>query len=279
MVRLGVDGPEHRVDVLGQLAEPGLALAQQREFVYSVYRYVQVIKSPYYLAYAHPLGRTVLGANFGMMGADGFDVRDDRGRPLNSSDIRVSMGFMTATIARSFWYEKLYLGGSLKGIFETLDGTPHNTLAADFGALLRPNSFVTFGFSSQNFGAGTERIANVTRGGASFRIGLLTAAMEVNKYADGPVRLGLGGEFLLPEDLLQFGQVYLRVGLRSTDDTGERLQNDRHIVYPLVGPPAMSYGIGIFSAQAFGYGLQLDYTLVSMGALGLTDMLAIKMKF
>ncbi len=257
----------------------GLALSQQREFVYSYYRYVQDIASPYYLAYVHPLGRTVLGTNFGLMGVDGFDARDEAGRPVDGSDLRVSNGFWTVSLARSFWYEKLFLGGSLKTIFENIDSTNHNVLAADFGALLKPNSFVTFGFSSQNFGAGTDRIANVNRGGASFRVGLLTASMEVNKYADGPVRVGIGGEFLLPEDLLQVGQVYLRAGLRSTDDLERVLEGERSVVYPLVGPPALSYGIGIFSAQAFGYGLQLDYALISLGALGTADMLSAKMKF
>jgi hypothetical protein len=257
----------------------GLAITQQREFAYSYMRYVEEIDAPYYMAYAHPLGRTVLGGNFGMMGADGFDVRDAAGRPLDSSEVRVSNGFFTASIARSFWYEKLFLGGSLKTIFENVDGTNHNTMAADFGAMLRPNSFVTFGFSTQNFGPGTDRIATVTRGGAAFTFGLLTASMEVNKASDGPVRVGIGGEFLLPEDLLQVGQVYLRAGIHSADDLGEVLSGDRHLIYPLVGPPSLSYGVGIFSAQAFGYGLQFDYTLISMGALGTADMLTIKMKF
>lgn len=257
----------------------GLGLAQQREFVYSYFRYVQEIDAPYYLAYAHPLGRTVFGMNFGMMGADGFDVRDAQGRPLDSSDVRVSNGFINASVARSFWYEKLFLGGSLKTIFENIDGTSHNTVAADFGILLKPNSFVTFGYASQNFGAGTERVASVNRGGAAVRVGLFTASLEVTKFSDGPVRLGLGGEFLLPEDLLQVGQVYLRAGLRSTDDLGDVLERDRHLVFPLVGPPSLSYGIGVFSSQAFGYGLQFDYALVSMGALGTADMLTVKMKF
>lgn len=257
----------------------GLAMAQQREFVYSYYRYIQDIDAPYYLAYAHPLGRTVFGVNFGMMGADGFDVRDEFGRPQESSEVRVSNSFITATMARSFWYEKLFIGGSIRTIYESLGGTTHNIMAADFGALLRPNSFVTFGFSSQNFGAGTGRIAGVTRGGASVRIGLLTTSMEVNKYADGPVHMGIGGEFLLPEDLLQVGQVYLRVGLRSTDDLGEVQQDNRHMVYPLVGAPTLSYGIGVFSAQTFGYGMQFDYALISLGALGTADMLTLKVKF
>ncbi|MEK9665298.1 MAG: GNAT family protein, partial [Candidatus Nanopelagicales bacterium] len=43
---------------------------------------------------------------------------------------------------------------------------------------------------------------------ASFRMfGMLTTSLEVSKASDGPVRFGLGAEFMLPEDLLQLGQV------------------------------------------------------------------------
>ncbi len=258
----------------------GIALAQQREWAYSYYRYIQDIESPMYMAYVHPLGRTVIGANVAYLKVDGFDVRDGLGRPLNSSEVTVMDGFATLGIARSFWYEKVFLGLSVKAIHEDNDGTVRNVIVGDVGALLRPNSYVTFGFASQNFGAGAARIAPVTRGGASFRMfGLLTASMEVNKAADGPVRLGLGGEFMLPEDLLQIGQVYLRLGFRSTDDLGAVLEDGRSFLYPLIGSPKLSFGVGVFTAQAFGYGIHFDYALVSLGALGTADMLSLKVKF
>ncbi|MFH1726344.1 MAG: hypothetical protein ABII00_17170 [Elusimicrobiota bacterium] len=258
----------------------GLALTQQREFTYSYLRYIQEIDSPFYMAYAHPLGRTVLGVNGAYLSIDDFDVRDEQGRQLNSSDVRVQDGFATLSIARSFWYEKMFLGASLKAVHEDNDGTIHDILAGDFGALLRPNSYVTFGFASQNFGAGTTRIARITRGGAAVRLfDMLTTSIEINKAADGPVRMGLGGEFLLPEDLLQVGQVYLRVGYHSTDDMGRVLEDDRHMAYPLVGSPNLSFGIGLFTAQAFGYGIAFDYALVSLGTLGTADMLSLKLKF
>jgi hypothetical protein len=258
----------------------GLALAQQREFSYSYYRYVQDITSPLYMAYAHPLGRTVIGGNIAYLNVDGFDVRDSLGKPLNSSEVQVQNGFATLSIARSFWYEKMFIGSSVKWVHEDNDDTIRDVLVGDFGALLKPNSYVTFGFASQNFGAGSARVAQMTRGGASFRIfGLLTASMEVNKASDGPVRVGLGGEFTLPEDFLQLGQVYLRAGFRSTDDLGQVLESERSFLYPLLGSPKLSFGIGIFTAQAFGYGIAFDYALVSLGALGTADMLSLKVKF
>lgn len=257
----------------------GLALTQQREMSYGYLRHIQDTDSPFYMAYAHPLGRTVLGVNMGYMSIDGFEVRDSRGVPLQGDDVRVQDGFGTVGVGRSFWYEKLFLGGAVRVAHEDNAGTIHNAMSGDFGALLKPNQYITFGFSSQNFGAGS-RIASVTRGGAAIKsFDLLTTSIELSKPADGPMRLGLGGEFMLPEDMLQVGQVYLRMGYYSADDLGQVLKEDRSFLYPLIGSPKLSFGLGMFTAQAFGYGMNFDYTLVSYGALGTADMIQLKVKF
>ncbi|MBI2362083.1 MAG: hypothetical protein HYV15_01695, partial [Elusimicrobia bacterium] len=159
-------------------------------------------------------------------------------------------------------------------------GTIHNAMAGDFGALLKPNQFITFGFASQNLGANNSQIASVTRGGAAIKMfDLMTTSIEVAKPSDGPVRLGLGGEFMLPEDLLQVGQIYLRMGYYSADDLGQVLQEDRSFLYPMIGSPKLSFGLGMFTAQAFGYGINVDYTVVSYGSLGTADMMQVKVKF
>ena len=102
---------------------------------------------------------------------------------------------------------------------------------------------------------------------------------ELNKANDNTTRIGLGAEFILPEDLLQVGQLALRAGFHSADDMGQVLEQDRSFLYPLIGPPQWSFGIGLYSAQAFGYGLHFDYTMVSMGALGTGKMMSLKVKF
>lgn len=265
----------------------GLALAQQREFAWSHYNYVQDIggNSPFnpksmFMGYAHPLGRTVFGANFAYMSIDGFDVRDEAGHPLDGSGVRVQDGFFTLSAARSFWYEKLFLGGSLRGIYEDNAGTTHSVLAGDAGVLLRPNQYVTFGASAQNLGAGVEKVAQITRFGAAGRVlELLTLSAELNKANDNGTRIGLGAEFTLPEDMLQVGQLHLRAGFHNADDLGQPLEENRSFLYPLIGPPQWSFGIGLYTAQAFGYGLNLDYTMVSLGALGTGKMMSLKVKF
>ena len=258
----------------------GLALTQQREASYGYMRHIQDIDSPFYMAYAHPLGRTVLGANFGYLTVDGFEVRNSQGVPLQGEDVRVQDGFGTFGVGRSFWYEKVMLGASLRVAHEDNAGTIHNAMAGDFGALLKPNQYITFGFSSQNIGASNSQIASVTRGGAALKaFDLLTTSIEVSKPSDGPVRLGLGGEFMLPEDMLQVGQIYLRMGYYSADDLGQVLEEDRSFLHPLIGSPKLSFGLGMFTAQAFGYEINLDYTLVSYGSLGTADMIQVKVKF
>jgi hypothetical protein len=265
----------------------GLALSQQREFVYSHYSYVQEVggttplsPNSMYMGYAHPLGRTVFGGNFGYLSIDGFDVRDELGRPLDSSSVRVQNGFGAMSVARSFWYEKLFLGGSLRAIHSDNAGTVHDVMVGDAGALLRPNQYVTFGVSAQNLGAGVEKVAQVTRVGMAGRVfDLLTLTGEFNKANDNGTRVGLGFEFILPEDLLQVGQLALRAGFHNADDLGQVLEKDRSFLYPLISAPQWSFGIGLYTSQAFGYGFNFDYTMVSMGALGTGKMMSLKVKF
>lgn len=258
----------------------GLALTQQREAAYSYLRYIQDVDAPLYLAYAHPLGRTVFGANVAYMSVDGFDVRDVNGIPLDQTGVQVRNGFGTLSMARSFWYEKLFIGGSIKAIMEDNGGSRHTNMAGDFGVVLRPNQTISFGFATQNFGTGQTQVARVTRVGAGLRaFELLQLSLDVNKYSDSQARLGFGAEFTLPEDLLEVGQIAVRVGYYNTDEQGKVLEKNRHMMYPLVGAQGLSFGLGVYSAQAFGYGISFDYALVPMGALGIVDQLTVKVKF
>jgi len=93
----------------------GLALTQQKELVYSWLRYVQDVDSPLFIGYAHPMGRTVWGANLAYISVSGFDARDANGIPLSGESVNVRDGFLTVALARSFWYEKLFLGAPAHG--------------------------------------------------------------------------------------------------------------------------------------------------------------------
>ena len=257
----------------------GLGVTQQRELVYSYLRYVQDLSAPLYMAYAHPMGRTVWGANISYMTDSGFDVRDANGVPQPDTNIQVHYGFGTIAIARSFWYEKLFLGGGLREIHEDNGGNLHDTMVGDFGVLIKPNNVLSLGFAVQNFGTNVANAAAVTRGGAGFKLGdFVNLGLEVNKAQDTGAKFGVGAEFLVPEEYLELGQLTFRVGYFNSDNLGQSFSDTLKSLH-LDRTSGMSFGFGLYTSQAFGYGLGLDYAMVPFGALGTVDQISLKVKF
>ena len=147
----------------------GLAVTQQKEFVYSYLRYIQEVDSPLYMAYAHPMGRTVWGANIAYLSVDGFDVRDTNGIPQDDKTTQLRDGFVSVGLARSFWYEKFFVGGALRVVHEGIEGAQvtsvHDTLVADVGFLLKPNNVLSLCLAIQNFGSSVENVPGSKLGG------------------------------------------------------------------------------------------------------------------
>lgn len=257
----------------------GLAVTQQRELAYSYLRYVQEIDSPVYLGYAHPMGRTTWGANFAYLSVDGFDVRDAQGVPQQSETVSVRNGFGGVGLARSFWYEKLFLGGAMKVVHEDIAGSAKSSIVGDLGAILKPNSVLSLGFALQNFGTNSANVARITRGGAALRLGdFVTTSVELNKASDSGARIGIGGEFQLPEEYLDIGQLTLRMGYQNSDSLGQNF-DDTAKALRLDRASGISFGFGMYTSQAFGYGVSLDYAFVPYGALGTVDQISLKLKF
>lgn len=257
----------------------GLAVTQQRELAYSYLRYVQEIDSPVYLGYAHPMGRTTWGANFAYLSVDGFDVRDAQGVPQQSDTVSVRNGFGGVGLARSFWYEKLFLGGAMKVVHEDIAGSAKTSIVGDLGAILKPNNVLSLGFALQNFGTNSANVARITRGGAALRLGdFVTTSVELNKASDSGARIGIGGEFQLPEEYLDIGQLTLRMGYQNSDSLGQNF-DDTAKALRLDRASGVSFGFGMYTSQAFGYGVSLDYAFVPYGALGTVDQISLKLKF
>ncbi|MBI5631036.1 MAG: hypothetical protein HY921_09145 [Elusimicrobia bacterium] len=257
----------------------GLAVTQQKELAYSYLRYVQDLDTPLYMAYAHPMGRTVLGANIAYLSASGFDVRDANGVPLPSENVRVRNGWGTMGVARSFWYEKLFLGAAIRGIHEDNAGTLHDTVVGDVGVLVKPSPTLSLGFAHQNFGSNAANVAKVTRLGAGFKMGdFFGLSLELNKASDAPYRIGIGGEFQVPEEYLELGQLAFRVGYYSSDSLGQSV-SDQLKSLRLDRSSGLTFGFGLYTTQAFGYGVGLDYAFVPFGALGTVDQVSLKLKF
>ena len=257
----------------------GLAVTQQREFGFSYLRYVQEVDSPLYLAYAHPMGRTTWGANISYISVDGFDVRDANGVPQQDSTVGVRDGFASVGLGRSFWYEKLFLGGALRVVHEDIAGAIKDTVVGDLGAILKPSPTLSLAFALQNFGSGAANVARIVRGGAGVRVGeFVTVGLELNKATDSGTRIGLGGEFQLPEEYLDVGQLSLRIGYQNRDSLGQSM-DDTLKSLRLDRASGLSFGFGMYTSQAFGYGVSLDYAFVPYGALGTVDQISVKLKF
>jgi hypothetical protein len=257
----------------------GLAATQQKEVAYSYLSYVQNLDTPLYLAYAHPMGRTVWGANLAYLSDDGYDVRDVNGVPQPSTAVQVHDGFGTIAVARSFWYEKLQLGGAVRMVHEDNAGNLHDTVVGDVGAIMKPNNFLALGFAVQNFGTVVTNVASVVRGGAAFHAGdFVTIALEVSDAADAGLRVGIGAEFQIPEEYLEVGQLAFRVGYYNSDNFGQSFSNTLESL-KLDRTSGLSFGFGLFTSQAFGYGLGIDYAFVPFGALGTVDQISLKVKF
>ena len=257
----------------------GLAVTQQREFGFSYLRYIQNVDSPLYLAYAHPMGRTTWGANLSYISVSGFDVRDAQGVPQPGDQVGVHDGLMSIGIARSFWYEKLFLGSSLRVVHEDIAGSVKDTLVGDVGAILKPNPTLSLGFALQNFGSGAGNVSRITRAGAGVRLGdFVTVGLELSKASDSGARIALGGEFQLPEEYLDVGQLSFRIGYRNGDSFGQSYDETLKSLR-LDRASNLSFGFGMYTSQAFGYGISMDYAFVPYGALGTVDQISVKLKF
>ena len=257
----------------------GLAVTQQRELAFSYLRYIQDVDSPLYIGYAHPMGRTTWGANLSYIRVSGFDVRDASGVPQPGNEVGVRDGLASIGLARSFWYEKLFLGSSLRVVHEDIAGSVKDTVVGDVGVILKPNSTLSLGFALQNFGSGAGNVPRITRAGAGLRLGdFVTVGLELTKASDSGARLGVGGEFQLPEEYLDVGQLSFRLGYRNSDSLG---QSDDETLKSLRLDRAsnLSFGFGMYTSQAFGYGVSLDYAFIPYGALGTVDQISVKMKF
>ncbi|MBI4055897.1 MAG: PorV/PorQ family protein [Elusimicrobia bacterium] len=256
----------------------GLGRTQRKEAVFGYTNWLQGFNGQY-LAYAHPLGRTVWGANLAYFTLDDFDVRNEQGIPQVGTTVLVRDFFSTFAVARSLLTERLFLGGGLKWVHEDNSGPIQDSFVADLGALVRIRENLHAGFALQNFGAPKADVASTLRFGGVLNIRkTFNLSLEISQANDNETRVGIGGEFIVPEYLLQLGQIAFRAGFFSTDNLGQNLSSFLKTIQ-MDRTSGLSLGIGLFSNRAFGYGMGLDYAFAPMGALGLTHHLTVKMKF
>jgi hypothetical protein len=257
----------------------GIASAQMREFSFSYLSWIQDY-SGQYMSYVHPIGQSVIGVNLAYYGIKNFDVRDSEGKPQFGTDVKVRNGYATLGIAKGFFMEKFLVGASAKEVLEDNYSKEYKNLVFDFGAILRMGRKLSLGWAGQNFSGKAHQVVKVQRLGAAFAFNpFLTLALEQKTYSDRKGRLGGGVEISLPEELLQVGRVAMRVGYTPGDNLGKNTDDKTLDSLGMTDTSGWAFGVGLYSAQALGYGMGFDYTFVPFGALGKSSQLALKFQF
>lgn len=257
----------------------GIASAQMREFSFSYLGWMQEY-SGQYISYIHPVGQSVIGLNLAYYGISDFDVRDSNGIPLYGADVKVRNAYASVALAKGFFLERFMVGVSAKQVLEDNYSTEYRNTVFDAGAILRLGRKLSLGWSGSNFSAKSRQVVKVQRVGGSLALSpFFTFVMERKTYSDRGGVLGGGLEINLPEELLQVGKVTLRAGYSPGSDMGKNMTDetlDRLGMNEITG---WAFGFGIYTSQALGYGMGLDYTMAPYGSLGKASQLALKFQF
>jgi hypothetical protein len=232
------------------------------------------------MSYVHPIGQSVIGINLAYYGLKNFDVRDSDGKPQYGAEVKVRNGYASLAAAKGFFLEKFLVGASVKEVLEDNYSKEYRNLVFDLGAILRLGRKFSVGWAGQNFSGRAHQVVKVQRLGAAFAFNpFITAALEQKSYSDRKAVLGGGVELSLPEELLQVGRVSLRAGYTPGDDVGKNTDDKTLDSLGMSDTSGWAFGVGIYSAQALGYGMGFDYTFMPYGALGKASQLALKLQF
>ena len=257
----------------------GIASAQMREISFSHLSWIQEY-SGQYMSYVHPIGQSVVGINLAYYGIKGFDVRDNEGKPQYGADVKVRNGYASFTLAKGFFLEKFLAGVSAKEVMEDNYTREYKNLVFDFGAILRLGRKFSLGWAGQNLSGRKKQVVKVNRFGGAFAFNpFITLLAEQKSYSDRKGRLGGGVELSLPEELLQVGRVALRAGYTPADNYGKNMTDKTLNRLGMNESSGLSFGVGLYSAQALGHGMGLDYTFAPYGALGKASQLALRFQF
>ncbi|MBU2573097.1 MAG: hypothetical protein KKH28_03355 [Elusimicrobia bacterium] len=257
----------------------GIASSQMREAGYSYLNWFADY-SGQYVTYIHPVGQSVIGLNMAYYGLENFDVRDAEGKPQYAMDVKVRHAYTTLTLAKSFFLERLLAGVSFKGVLEDNYTAEYKNFVFDGGIIMKLGRRLSIGWAGQNFSGKKNQVVRIQRLGLGFVLSpFLTVIGEQKTYSDRKARLGGGVEFSLPEEVLQVGRVTFRAGYTGADSYGRNYDDKTLDSLGLTNVSGWTFGMGIYSAQAMGFGMALDYAMVPYGALGKSSQLMLKFQF
>ncbi len=257
----------------------GIASAQMREGSYSYLSWLEGY-SGHYMSYVHPIGQVVIGANMAYYDINGFDARDSEGIPQDSGGVKANNGYASLSLAKGFFLERLLVGISAKEVMESMSvdnshSKKYKNLVFDMGAILKLGRKFSVGWANLNASGKSHQVVKAHRFGGAYAFNpFFTLVLEEKSYSDRKWKPSGGVELSLPEEVLQVGRVVLRVGCAPSDNMGKNTADKL-----FSGLSGFSFGVGIYSAQALGYGMGLDYTMAPYGALGKTSQMSLRFQF
>jgi len=257
----------------------GVAFSQMREVSFSMIGWFEDYSGKY-ISYVEPHGTNVWGVSFGYYSADGFDVRDENGVAINARDARFRNMVANLVFAKSFFMERFALGFAGKYVYEDRYLTEDSKFVWDGGAILKLSRRIYLGFSKQNISGDKKKVVQITRYGGSFVLKrYLVVTLDNKKYSDSETKTGFGLEFILPEELLQYGRFVFRLGYNDTINYGRNYDDSTLDKLGLSNTSGWSFGIGIYSTESLGRSYSIEYSLTPYGELGKTTQLTFKYKF
>ncbi|NLH39612.1 MAG: hypothetical protein GX445_06085 [Elusimicrobia bacterium] len=257
----------------------GVGFAQMKELNFSIISGFEGYDGKY-ISYVEPHGTNVIGLNFGYYSADGFDVRDYNGVPLNDEEVTFKDMFGSFVFSKSFFMERFSLGAGVKYVSEDRYETNDNSVVFDAGAVLKLSRKISFGFSKQNISGDDKKVVQSTRYGMALSPNnYFTLLVDSKKYTDTDSKLSFGLEFTLPEEVLQYGRFVLRAGYNDSADYGKSYDDSLLENLGLTTTSGWSFGIGVYSAERLGRVYSLEYSITPYGELGKTSQFTFKLQF
>ena len=195
----------------------GVALVGGKDFLLAYHRFLQGIHQTY-AGWAYGNGTRGLALSLGVHSVGGLETRTGP-----SSEPLGTFGMYELNAGLSYAQrigERLYVGGSVRGLHETIGPEETSGAAVDVGVLYRlPAEGVTLGAAYRNWGRtgplGIERVPlpRTFRIGAALVRGPLAGSVDVRFPEKGDRGIHLGAEYAVR------GPLFLRGGYRSGSET------------------------------------------------------------
>jgi len=233
------------------------------------------------VSFAYPLEQSGIGASVFYLGAGDLEGRDDVG--LKTGDFTFydavgTVGYGRQLRSREESGMDIYLGGSLKLIQEKIADTSYQNPAFDLGVTVIPtdNLRTAVTFRNISFGKKADFPKELTGGLSYTMFRMFTGGAAVKYSDDAPVRLGISGEYKIPE----LENSVIRLGYQTHDDlddsTDAKIEVFRNASWTGV---TMGAGMEIRPPTLKTLYFLIDYAMAPFGALGISHTVTLKLRW